>query len=127
MSDEPVKDEPVAEEPGIENGPEVSVESEVNLSSEEDIEKHLKATIPKIQKLSEDEFRAGMVTDFVGLQVLMVVNTRMLQIANKNFLYIQKWMKEQENRTKAMEEKLEFLETAAKNDDPKKKTEHYLS
>ncbi|HYT42711.1 MAG TPA: hypothetical protein VEP90_10210 [Methylomirabilota bacterium] len=100
--------------------------NDIDLMSEEEVEKQIKEKLPGIQKLMEDVFREQVVRDFNSLARLAIANQQFSQLSNKNFSIIAEWMKKMDERMKSVEAKLEGLEVLAKNDDPKNKRIHYL-
>src|SRR6266571_7783534 len=100
--------------------------SEITAMTDEEVEKQILEKMPLIRKLSEEVWREYVVRDYNSLARLILLTSEPLTAANKNFMYIAEWMKKVEERLKKMEEVLGGLENAAQNDDPKKRTDHYL-
>ncbi|HYT41689.1 MAG TPA: hypothetical protein VEP90_05045 [Methylomirabilota bacterium] len=100
--------------------------NDIDLMSEEEVEKQIVAKLPGIQKLIEDTWREQVVRDFNQLARLSIMNQHFAQMSNKNFEVIGNWMKKMDERMKSIEAKLEGLEVLAKNDDPKNRKDFYL-
>jgi BMFP domain-containing protein YqiC len=99
---------------------------DINAMSDEEIEVQLQEKLPEILKMSETEWRESIVRDYNLLARIVIVSQQILDVANKNFGSIANWMKKTDERLQALEEKLAFLETQSKNNDPKKKKDFYL-
>lgn len=100
--------------------------ADIDFGNDEDVEKQILEKLPQIFKMDEKAWREAIIRDYNSLARIVILSQKVMEVGNRNFGFISEWMKKTDVRLAALEEKLAFLETIAKNDDPKKKKDFYL-